>query len=118
MIELLCLDERHENLTRLFRILLILDWVPLGNGRLQICTVRLFIDFHVGALILVHNAAANVVPIVGPNKLLIDVIYIKYERRQRLATDIIDLELQNLVVHWIAIVLDDLTLHDSLFHST
>lgn len=63
MIEFFGLDEGYEDLTRLFRALLVLDWVPLGDGRLQINSRILFLrDRLECALILVHKAAAQVVP--------------------------------------------------------
>jgi len=117
MIEILWLDERYENLTSLGRGLGVLDWVPSRNGWLQVHRISLLRYVQVGAILFVYDTASDVVVRIVPNKFLVNIIDVEYEGWQRLILHIVNLDLQDLVEHGIAVVLNDIRIDDGSFHS-
>ena len=116
MIKLVRNDERDEDLTALGRTLLVAEWVPLGNFRLQIFAISVSIDLLVGGLVEMHHTATEVVSAVRADQFLVDIVDVEDEWRKLLASSVVNLELEQLIVHRVAIIiyglsLDDLTLH-------
>ena len=116
MIKLIRNDERDQDLTALGCTLLVAEWMPLGDFRLQIFAISFGIDLLVGGLIKMHHAATEVISAIRADQFLVDIVDVEDEWGKLLASSIVDLELEKLVVHRVAIIvyglsLDDLTLH-------
>ena len=116
MIKLIRNDERDKDLTTLRCTLLVAEWMPLGDLRLQIGAISVCIDLLVGSLVKMHHAATEVISVIRADQCLVDIVDVEDEWRKLLASSIVDLQLEKFVVHRVAIIvyglsLDDLTLH-------
>ena len=60
-----------------------------------------------GGVIDIDNTATEIVLVIVTNELLIDVVHIQDEGRQVFALSVVNLEFEELVKHWVAVVLYD-----------